>query len=201
MSLTAAQYTEMLLALAPPGSALPSGDTTSTWYSLVAALARGLARLDGRADDLVEEADPRTTYELLEDWERVCGLPGDCSHLYVTVQERREAVELTVTALGGASAAYFEEVAATIGVEATVEEFPPFRADYSAAGDPVADHEDWAFTWRMRGPEVVVRPFRVGQGVAGERLRTWGHERFECEINRIAPAHTIVLFAYGDEEE
>lgn len=199
MALTVDQYRELLLALAPPGAAL-SREPDSTFANLVEALAAELARCDGRAGDLVEEADPRTTYELLADWERVCGLPGPCSHLYATVQERREAVVLALTALGGASRAYFEEVAATIGVAATVEEFPPFRADYSAAGDAAADHPDWAHTWMLHGPEVVVRPFRAGQGVAGERLRTWGHERLECEINRLAPAHTIVLFAYGEEE-
>lgn len=177
-----------------------SRETGSTFALLVEALAAELARCDGRAAGLVEEADPRTTYELLADWERVCGLPGPCSHLYETVQERREAVVLAVTALGGASRAYFEEVAASLGVAATVEEFPPFRADYSSAGDPVAEHPDWAHTWMLRGPEVVVRPFRAGRGVAGERLRTWGHARLECEINRLKPAHTLALFAYGAEE-
>lgn len=199
MALAAGQYRDLLLALAPPGRALPT-DLDSTWAALVLALADELARVDARVDDLVDEADPRTALETLPDWERVCGLPGPCSREGETLQERREGAHLVLTAQGGQSPAYYEEVAAALGVAAGVEEFRPFRAGAATAGDPLTN-DPWLYHWRVRGPEVTVTEFGAGCSCAGDPLRSWGNEALECHVSRLAPAHTVVLFAYGDEED
>jgi uncharacterized protein YmfQ (DUF2313 family) len=197
MSLTAEQYRDQLMALAPSGMALPT-DTDSVWALLLLALADELARMDGRCDDLLDEADPRTALELLSDWERVCGLPGDCSQDAETIQERRQACHLTIAAQGGQSVAYFTGLAETLGVPITVEEFRPFRAGAAVAGDPLTNG-DWAFAWRVRAPETTVQPFEAGGNAAGDALAKWGNELFECRMSRLAPAHTILIFAYGEE--
>ena len=197
MSLTAAQYRDQLLALAPPGSALPR-ELDSVFARLLQAMADELARVDGRADDVLDELDPRTATEMLGDWERVCGLPGKCSLSAETIAERRAAAHLVVTAQGGQSPAYYVELAAALGVTATVEEFRPFRAGMSAGGDPLTN-DDWTHTWRLRGPEETVQPLRAGSGAAGDPLAKWGNEALECHIRRLAPAHTLVTFAYGEE--
>lgn len=193
--LTAEQYRDQLMALAPRGAALPT-DLDSVWCRLLKALATELARVDGRADDVLDELDPRTALELLQDWERVCGLPGACSQPSETIQERRDAAHLVLTAQGGQSGAYFEEVAAALGVPATVEEFHPFRAGSSAAGDPLTN-DTWTHAWRMRAPETIVTTFEAGGSAAGDPLAKWGSAAFECYISRLAPAHTILIFAYG----
>ncbi len=197
MSLTVEQYHDQLLALCPPGSALPS-DEDSVWSLLLLALATELARVDGRADDLLDEADPRTALEMLKDWERICDLPGDCSQESETIQERREACHLVLAAQGGQSAAYYIELAATLGVPVTVEEFRPFRAGAATAGDPVSNG-DWIYAWRVRAPETTVRSFEAGGNTAGNALAKWGNEALECYLSRYAPAHTIITFAYGEE--
>ena len=38
--------------------------------------------------------------------------------------------------------------------------------------------------------------FRVGLSTARERLRYWGSPLLECTLSAIAPAHTILIFAY-----
>jgi uncharacterized protein YmfQ (DUF2313 family) len=197
MSMTAEQYRAQLLALAPPGTALPK-ELDSVFAELLMAMADEQARVDSRADDVLAELDPRTSMELLTDWERVCELPGKCSRSSETIQERREAVHLVITAQGGQTPAYYEEAAATMGVAATVEEFRPFRVGSSTAGDPLSN-EPWTHAWRMRGPEETIKPFIAGGGAAGDSLAKWGNEMFECHISRLAPAHTIVTFAYGAE--
>jgi uncharacterized protein YmfQ (DUF2313 family) len=194
--MNAAQYRDQLLALAPPGKALPT-ELESVFALLLLAMADEQARVDGRADDVLIELDPRTATELLSDWERVCGLPGQCSRASETIQERRESAHLVITAQGGQSPAYFEEAAATLGVAATVEEFRPFRAGQSSAGEPLTN-EPWTHAWLMRGPEEIVKPFVAGGSSAGDPLAKWGNEALECHISRLAPAHTIVTFAYGD---
>ncbi|MNJ39675.1 hypothetical protein D3C77_345530 [compost metagenome] len=135
---------------------------------------------------------------MLADWERVAGLPDKCAGtLESTVQGRRNALLAKLTATGGQSKAYFIAIAAALGYEITIEEFRPFRAGRSTAGD-VLTNGDWMFTWRVRAPEVTVIPFRAGRSAAGEQLRAWGNDTLECKIRQRSPAHTVVLFAYAN---
>ena len=80
-------YVEQLRALFPRGKAWPEA-RGPVWDSLLRSLAGELQRFDGRLCDLLEESDPRTTVEALEDWERVLGLPDACFGSGGTVDER-----------------------------------------------------------------------------------------------------------------
>lgn len=194
---TAAEYREQLKALLPPGQAFPR-DPGTTLHDLLDGMSIELARLDGRASVLPLEANPATSMELLPDWERVAGLPDKCSSvLEETLQGRRNALLTKLTSTGGASPAYFIELAAALGYTVTIEEFRPFRAGMSVAGDALTNGP-WVHTWLIRAPEASITEFRAGLSAAGERLRTWGNDTLECKINQLKPAHTIALFAYGD---
>lgn len=194
---TAAEYREQLKALLPPGQAFPR-DPGTTMHDLLDGMSLELARVDGRATVLPQEANPSTAIELLPDWERVAGLPDKCSgSLEETVQGRRNALLTKLTSAGGQSAAYFIEIAASLGYTVTIEVFRPFRAGRSFAGDPLTNGP-WAFTWRVHAPEVSVTEFRAGRSAAGERLRAWGNDTLECKFNQLKPAHTIAIFAYGE---
>lgn len=194
---TAAEYREQLKALLPPGQAFPR-DPGTTLHDLLDGMSIELARLDGRASILPQEAIPSSSLELLSDWERVVGLPDKCSGaLEETLQGRRNALLAKLTSTGGQSVGYFIELAASLGYMVTIEEFRPFRAGMSVAGDALTNGP-WVHTWLVRAPEVSVTEFRAGLSAAGERLRTWGNDTLECKINQLKPAHTIALFAYGD---
>jgi uncharacterized protein YmfQ (DUF2313 family) len=164
---TAAEYREQLKALLPPGQAFPR-DPGTTLHDLLDGMSIELARVDARAGVLEE-----------------------------TLQGRRNALLTKLTSTGGQSAAYFIQLAASLGYTVTIEQFRPFRVGMSRAGDALTNGP-WAFTWLVRAPEVTVTSFRVGQSAVGERLRTWGNDTLECKINQLKPAHTIALFAYGD---
>lgn len=197
MARTADQYKQLLKSLLPPGEAFPR-DSGTDMDDLLSALAEEWARIDARGATLIVESLPSTTSELLSDWERVAGLPDKCSGtLEETLQGRRKVLIAKLTSNGGQSRAYFIEVAAALGYEVTIEEFLPFRAGLSVAGDPLTNGA-WVFAWRIHAPNVTVIQFRAGQSVAGERLRTWGNDTLECKINQLAPAHTIPIFAYGE---
>lgn len=197
MARTAAEYREQLEALLPPGQAFPR-ERGTTLETLLDGMAQELARIDERGEELIVEANPRTTSELLSDWERVAGLPDKCSGtLETTLQGRRQVLLSKLAGTGGQSVAYFIGVAASLGYEVTIEEFRPFRAGMSVAGDSLTNG-DWVFTWRVRAPEVTIITFRAGLSVAGEALRTWGNDTLECKINQLKPAHSLALFAYGE---
>ncbi|MCE1117462.1 YmfQ family protein [Pseudomonas sp. NMI795_08] len=194
---TAADYLEQLKTLLPPGQAFPR-EAGTTLHALLDGMSIELARADSRGEALPLEANPATTNELLSDWERVAGLPDKCSGLLEeTIQGRRNALLAKLSSSGGQSPAYFIELAALLGYTVTIEEFRPFRAGRSDAGDALTNG-DWVFAWIVRSPETTVISFRAGMSAVGERLRTWGNDTLECKINQLKPAHTIALFAHGD---
>lgn len=178
--MTAADYLSLLQALLPPGKAW-TRDPDAVLTALLVALAAELARVDARVDALQNETDPRTVGELLEEWETVFGLPDTCTGQLPTLAQRRMALHGRVTAVGGASPAYFIAVAAAVGYTVTIDE--------QVDADP--------YKWRVNAPATTVTEFRAGSGRAGEPLRSWGNQLLECAIIRLCPAHTQVIFAYG----
>lgn len=196
MGMNGDQYGEQLDALLPQGLAWPR-EQDARIRLLTRALAEEFSRVDARGDDLVLEANPATTSELLPEWEAAAGLPDECVPSGQTLQERRAALISKLTELGGASRSYFIQLAASLGYTITIDEFAPFRAGISHAGDPLAG-ENWMYVWRINAPETTVTDFRASLSAAGEPLRKWGNDLLECVFNRLKPAHTVLLFGYGN---
>lgn len=152
-------------------------------------------RVSGRAKNLLEEMDPRTAYESLEDFERMVGLPDECSIGDLSVQERREAVIARMTLQGSLSKQFYIDLARNLGFTVQIKEFRQFRAGLARAGDPISNG-NWIYTWQVIGPADVSRRFRAGLGEAGDPLRVVGNQLLECTITKNKPAGTIVLFSY-----
>lgn len=191
---TPAQYARQLRALLPPGLAWPTdGDAVLT--ATLDAAAVELSRLDARAADLEREWHAPTTLELLSDFERVLGLPDPCMPAPESISQRRAAVVAKLIALGGASPAYFIELARSVGYEITITEFRPFRVGRSSAGDPLSNG-DWPHAWQVNGLQDTFGVFRAGENSAGDPLRWWGNQLLECLLSIYKPAHTILTFAY-----
>jgi len=192
---SAEAYRDELLALQPPGLALPA-EPDSTWAQLLLALAGEWARVDGRAATLVDEANPRTTLELLPEWEAEFGLPDACSLLAPqTIENRRAAVVQRATSNGGQSRAYFVGVAERLGFPgAEVIEYERHSVD--ADVDEPLYGEAAAYAWTLRAPLPPIDQMTVDSDVdaaLGEKAQT---ARLECTIRRLAPAHTTVHFDY-----
>ena len=195
MALTDADYLIQLQALLPPGPAWPQDDA-ATMTRLFAGLAQELARVDGRALQLLEEADPRTTAELFADWERVAGLPDACAVAFggdQTVAQRRAALVGRLATLGGQSAAYYIGLAAALGYAITITEFGEHTVNddvehplYSAA---------WIFSWQVNAALNTITDITV-ESTVEDPIGAWGNSLLECVIKRLAPAHTSVLFSY-----
>lgn len=189
-----AAYTAQLQQLLPTGPAW-TRDPAATLTAVLAALAAEFARVDARADDLLAEIDPETTYELLEDWERVLGLPDGCTPVLGTISERRAALIQKLAGLGGQTPAFYVALAAALGFTVVIHEFDPDVDDYSPGLDITGGK--WRLVWRV---EVLDQTdftlFRAGVSAAGDRLTEGGALDLECVIRRAKPAHTLVLFSY-----
>lgn len=195
MVLTETDYLRQLQALLPPGPAWPKDDD-ATLTRLLAALAAELSRVDGRAQQLVEEADPRTVAELFADWERVAGLPDACAVAFggtQTVAQRRAALVGRMTTLGGQSPAYFVGLAASLGYAITITEFRAHCVNDDVEC-PLYDTA-WNFAWQVNAALNTVTDITVDNTVE-DPIAAWGNALLECVIKRLKPAQTTVLFSY-----
>ncbi|WP_035725776.1 YmfQ family protein [Fodinicurvata fenggangensis] len=186
-------YYRQLLQLRPPGPAWPAEDP------LLEAIAEGLATVHARTADLMDEADPRATLEMLPAWERNAGLPDDCTGPAEGLVARRERLVQQLTEQAGQSRAFFIELAETLGYpDATITEFRPFNCQSDC--DDSLDPDPWRHAWRLNLQQSEnIHDFTATSG-CDEALRVWGNEVLECIVRRLKPAHTNVLFAYGVSE-
>lgn len=196
MGLIASDYLDHLRALLPPGPAWYA-ENGSSLNNLLDSFAAEFARIDARIEVLLDEADPRSTTELLADWERLAVLPDVCVTIDQTIEQRRLALVSKLTMIGGQSRQYFIDIAASMGYQnATIEEYNTFNCGESGCGDALWSEAD-RFVWQINLPsDGAITYFRTGESGAGEPLQAWGDEAIECRINRFKPAHTTVVFAY-----
>jgi uncharacterized protein YmfQ (DUF2313 family) len=176
-------YTHELIALQPPGKALPT-DPDSNWVKLLDALAQELSRVDGRVGDLVDEitvADDAN--EMLPDWERVLGLPDPCAPAPTDPAIRRARIRAKLSSVGGQSRAYFLSVLAQLGVTVTIDELHGFRMGLNGMGDGVGGGE-WANTWQINVPGTLDADTQA---------------LLKCVINQLKPAHTAVLWSVNGQ--
>ena len=150
-------YVRTLYQLYPRGL-IWSRDTTRRFYAFVQGIADELVRVHNSASDLVDESDPQTTTDLVDDWERVLGLPEPPGFAPTAIADRRDAIVGKLAAFGGQSADYFEFLGeqqgdASVTVTEPItgwphvwqvasDEITPFRADISAADDPLTGFTD-----------------------------------------------------------
>ncbi len=181
--------------LLPTGPIWPR-DPASTQAQTILPLVKGYTRNADAALALLTDAFPLAPVQLLPEWQRTLGLPDPCAGPSPTLQVAQQQVNACFVASGGQSQAYFIGVAAALGYTITITQFAPFRAGRSRAGDP-ANGQDWAFTWQINAPPIVIEYFRAGDATAGEPLATWGNAVLQCEMQRLSPAHTILMFNYS----
>lgn len=203
-------YLSFFQALLPPGAAW-TRDAKAELTKVLDFFAGEFAKIHSRALDLLNESDPRSTIEMLADWEHVAGLPDSCSYGTAdTVQERRLALVQKITGRGGQSAKYFVELAETLGYEIEILENRPFTCGisecglgkalgaYSAQLHQLSDKLDVRYFWKVlvKGPRVTW--FQCGASECGKDpfAKITRAEDLECIFQRLKPAHTALTIAY-----
>lgn len=173
------RYTTLLQKHLPAGDAWPRDEDTEL-FELLDGLGVEFSRVEQRALDLIEEIDPRTTSELLDDWERVCGLPGDNPNPPATTDARRAALLEHLRGLGAPSItninALLEAISSWYSYR-DYEYFSPFVPG-STVGQSLTQDE-WQHTVRLHL----------------ESLDNGGENDLAVEwlLTRIMPAHVLCL--------
>lgn len=177
-------YFQVLRQLLPQGFAWnikPGG----VMERLLCALGYEPARVERRAAELIEEADPRTTEELLPDWERIAGLPGACNtNPPTTLEGRRAALVAKLTERVAESRTFFLALAAELGYPLAEirHEHQPFQCGISRCGDPLQGwHGQWTYAWTLIA-----------------NATTENDDTLRCLVLEYAQAHTTVLFEFPE---
>jgi uncharacterized protein YmfQ (DUF2313 family) len=161
-------------------------------------LSGELSRLEQRGCDLLDEVDPRTTTELIGDWERVLGLPSDCGPPPTDLVERRAAVVARLINNNPSTLETLRLIAEAWGVPATIRPRRPIQLGLWQLGE---GHElgppETRFVTTVEFGFEPVKLFRVGTSRVGESLASVNRpEGAICALEDAAPAHTKLTFTF-----
>lgn len=194
----ASSYLAQLQALLPTGPAWPR-EPDAVLTRLLTAEAEEFARIDERIEQLEDETDPRTAYELLADWERVLGLPDPCTAAATTIAARQAACWRKLAYQAGQTPAFYVALAASIGFEIEIHEFDPDIDDWDGSLTGLIGGGRYRYVWRVHVLNAgSLDYFRAGDPV-GMRLREGdvGID-VECILQAAKPAHTYIVFSYPE---
>lgn len=188
-------YFQMLENLLPRGPAWSGSD------KLMEGLAPAFAAVHQRANDLLQEGDPRQTVELLDRWEACCGLPDTCSVPGTeTIAQRQQRLNAKVNSVGGITEGFYLQVLSDIGYpDATITTFTGEGFESISPCTNGIYSDDWNFYWQVNFTESAKVSRMTCKSRCNEALRTWGDTVAECVIDKLCPSHTIVLFSYPPE--
>lgn len=195
MALTDVDYRNELLALLPEGAAL-SRDPDTDLAGLLWAFAGELARLDCAVEALLDEIDPRTTSQLLVDWERITDIPR-CRREYApTLDARRAELLARLTLRGSLQPAFIQAVCNAAGFDITIVEHDPFEFGVSEFGEQFAPSSAW-WTFDVISPDLAVFEAEFGALTFGEPFGFVGNERLACLLDSFKPAHMNYVIIVG----
>lgn len=175
---TESDYTEQLAALLPPGR-IWTARPDSTLRRILSAVASMCMRIHTTAASLQFELFAPSTLNLLPEWERLLGLPDECTPLEgLTLQERRALVVERLTIQPRPTLQYLQELAHALGYSAVATETGEFQVTVTVA------------TGR-------VTYFRAGESRVGDLLGKFDQATdLECLLRERKPAHIELIFSY-----
>lgn len=152
---------------------------------------------------ILDEADPRTSSEMLAEWFEDWGVPSDCikAILDPTREMMRQELIAKITSNQGLTAGFFENLAGVLGYDAKVTTFKEFTC--ASTCDYALYDERWRNTFVLGisfSEDGNIKHFETTWAV-DQPLATWGNALLECLIRALAPAHVTVIFMYEGKED
>lgn len=199
---TLAQYTGALKNLLPRGRVW-SRENSGIQHGLIEGLAKSFQQMDKDAVQLLVEAFPSSTTDLIDEWNATVGIPDFCFGAPETIEQNRQYIVAKLIADGGQTVDYYKSIAASLGLNTVIREFSTDHYDGDAPLGLINNPEDWCHTWKVvvdlnspsltefAGNETAIRESAVFKALS-------------CLMGRYKPAHTqfyITIFDFNEIDE
>lgn len=196
-SFSAQDYLGALQALMPRGRVWPR-DLDATQTQLLLALAQVYERSDGRSRQLLVDGFPQSAVELLPEWESTLGLPDSCGGAPESIAERQARLVVKLQEPGGMSKRYFLNLATVLGyADVTIYEFGPTNCGMTC--EVAVMDERFRFLWTVNIPHQGDNHAVSRTGMRCDaRIDNFAFGALECQLMRLKPAHTQVVFTYKE---
>jgi len=197
MALNREDYLHLLKSLLPNGKAWEVS-RTSFFYRILEAISDEFSRVQIRIEDLLNELNPAKTQEMLTDWEKLLGIPNECtgSISELTYQARKKLVYTYYTMTGGTRPEYYKELIKNFGFDIEVNEIKNFRTGLSSVGQGL-NNGLWRYAFEVRTLNAPVFRFSTGQNTVGDPLVVLSNDLIKCIIDENKPAHVAVIYTFG----
>lgn len=183
-SFSSADFTSALLGLLPRGRVWPK-EISSVQAQAASCFAPTFQRISDTAVDLIADAFPGTTSDLLSEWELTLGLPDACTVPgSQTIAERQRAVAEKISAAGGPQRSYYLQMATQLGLSAIIDEFQEACVGPTSVGDFLYG-DGWPWSW-----VVSIDPEYYG---------TLPAATLDCRLGLEAPEYTTVELGFGKD--
>ena len=197
MSYTAKDYAYQLDELLPRGPIWKRRQGTLL-DAFIFALSNELARVSNKAEGILDEADPRTSIELLEEWFNDWGIPSACLTALADPNQEQKRRELITKIISSRSltAEFFKEVAESIGYECEIVTYSAFTVADTV--DKALYGTEWNTSYSMGIRVKSQSPTRLftTNWTVDQPLAVWGDSLFECLMRELIPAHVVAIFEY-----
>lgn len=172
------RYKQALISLRPRGKIWePKENSVSDVLATVESKA--YTKADDKIAGLIEEADIRTTFDCLEDWEELYGLEPEGSY------EDRLAALNAKAAKGRQDKPFYIDICKMQGCTVEIEEYAPFMVGLSeCGGEDELGEEDIVYYWT-----IIIKEADSDEAV----------ENMERIVNKLNQSHTI--FHFNDKRE
>lgn len=193
---TQEQQANVLAQYLPDNPLFDGKNKTNTEKTVLRKVLLGLANewiaLREKLNEIEYEYDPRQTTYLVEEWEKVVGIPDGCIGNSGTLETRRTNILLKLAGINATTAQQFENIADILGYDVTVE----------AAKESSATSFPMTFPFILMPSEealfsIIVTinddtsgfpltfPFFLSDGIASI---------LKCLFNKLKPANTNIYF-------
>ncbi len=183
-----------LLAESPIGFTRNLG---SIWAKKLLPAATEASLIEKMGEALHSEIDPRSAYYLLSEWGGMfptdpygvdlSGMTADQLQLYYYGR---------LTSRGGQSIAFFEALAASYGIDISIQESPQTVYGDSVYGGDVYCESPNQFQWLVILPQTSISEATYGSAQYGDPYGTIAQSPLVPIIQALKPAHTQVTFSY-----
>ena len=168
--------------------------------SILHAIAQELARVDAQADRVLEEADPRTSFDLLQQWFTDWGIPSACLAALTdpTLEEKRRELITKITSSRSLTAQFFREMAESLGYEAEVITYSAFTVKDTVNKALFGTEWNTAYAMSISVRAVSSQRLFNTTWTVDQPLAVWGDRLFECLMRELVPAHVTAIFEYRE---